>query len=53
MICVVLQEEKKRKDVDKDIVDLTVSFGELSSAENTPTKMKQDHHHSPAKNNAR
>ena len=41
-----MQEEKERKDADFDVIHLTVSFGELSSLENTPTKMnvEQDHH---------
>ena len=50
---VVFQEEKKMKNVDADVIDLTVSFGELSSVENTPTKMEQDHHHSRVKDDAR
>lgn len=53
VLTVVFQEEKKMKDVDADVIDLTVSFGELSSVENTPTKMEQDHHHSRAKDDAR
>ena len=50
---VVFQEEKKMKNVDADVIDLTVSFGELSSVENTPTKMEQDHHHSRVKDDER
>lgn len=49
----ILQEEKKRKDADFDVIDLTVSFGELSSLEDTPTKMEQDHYHSQDKDGAR
>lgn len=49
----ILQEEKKRKNPDFDVIDLTASFGELSSVENTPTKMEQDHHLSQDKDGAR
>ena len=43
----LFQKEEKEKDV--DLIDLTMSFDQLSSAENTPTKTGQNHRPSNAK----
>ena len=43
----LFQKEDKEKDV--DLIDLTMSFDQLSSAENTPTKTGQNHRPSNAK----
>jgi len=48
-----LQEEKRREDADFDVIDLTVSFGELGSLENTPTKIEQYHQCSQDEDGAR